>query len=94
MKPDNWLLMNNIPYSTSLSVCSTKIASPSTSKERHIWSAYEEYIFVKAWKELTNQGIQPTGGKILSLMKQDGITTLTRLQVTSHLQVSLKLKPS
>jgi hypothetical protein len=49
-KPADWLRMNNnIAYTTSLTVLSTKIIKKA---RRHIWTGYEDYIFAKAVKEL------------------------------------------
>jgi hypothetical protein len=133
---------NNVPYSTSLTVCTTKLIKPK--KRRHNWNAFEDYVFVKSLKSLMStflyvsythvlyrststaaddfrllsdkisneptehymfsffsywevasfatylelgQGIWPTAARVLALMKEDGIHSLTRLQVASRLQV-------
>jgi hypothetical protein len=50
-KPDNWLWMNGLPYTTSLTVCSTS-PKDANKKKRHSWNAHEKDIFLKAIKEL------------------------------------------
>jgi hypothetical protein len=91
--------MNGHPYTTSLTVCSTHIHKQK--QKRHSWNTQEQYSFVKAFKKLMRtlkvllgivilllgEGDHPTGAKILALMRRDGIYSLTRVQVTSHLQV-------
>jgi hypothetical protein len=56
--------------------------------------SYRSVSFTMRWfrglvhnLSLLGQGTWPTGGKVLQLMKDEGINSLTRKQVTSHLQV-------